>query len=407
MCANNQFKLSKTEYGEGRSSLGKTKRIERQKNEASPEVVLQNLGIQFDQRPLPLEKIFIHELNPRKRREELTLDDPLARSIATVGVLQSVLVHRENGGYGALDGGSRVIAAKMALDADPEAPVRLIPCLITEGLSRRQLIEIAFALNTTSRAMNVLDEVKMIEIALREIVGCEPDKASVRDMERIVPYVGMSVPTIWGRLKIRQLSPVIKDAIGAGEISTGLAVFLASRFDEGDYREAWKRWQDFAADFKRRYGKRPSATASQEFFAGLETAGRVEAAEVARLSSRAPQLDWYMGNKVPAKKGTARPDFSRVEKSRPTDASSQETLFRRLSATFDKLLEVLKLARTLTKQDAQALSPDTLANLISYGRFGGVSIFDVLSDAAKAMGELETFLEHMEKLGHDFGPVKG
>lgn len=355
----------------------------KEKDEVGQQMLLEleKRGIQARLCQLTLNQLEIHRLNPRRRLKEMDERDPFVESIKEVGVVKPLLCHQENGSIGILDGGRRFRGAELAKN------VETVPVVLTWGLDTKQILTITCALNTTSEPMNALDEGEMVKNALREVAGCSPENVTIADLEKIVSVVGMSSPTALGRLKILRLPEVVQLAIEAGDIPLNLAVFLASQFGGKDYLEAWKRWQEFAKDFKERYGRKPPFPDSQLFLSRL--------AEEKKPSLPAP---------VPiAKKGCRTEGGNGRRGKLVSSPGTKNPQFLILSHLKNGLAALEKAITMWNQLPPQQRSPKIFENLVVERKLWGLSPYDVLTHADEMAGELEILLEQAKKEGHDFG----
>ena len=167
---------------------------------------------------------------PRLAMDAAALEE-LAESIRQHGVLQPLLVSRnDNDG----DGGAptyQVIAGGRRLEAARLAGLTQVPVVVKETTAREGL-ELALVENLQRKDLNPLEEA----LAYRRLM----DEFALKQNE-VSERVGRSRSAVANALRLLNLSEEIKDSLAKGEISEGHARALLGLAEESQRRAAWQR----------------------------------------------------------------------------------------------------------------------------------------------------------------------
>ncbi len=146
------------------------------------------------------------ERNPHQPRRGFEREglERLAESIATHGVLQPIIVTETLEGY-------RLVAGERRLRAAAIVGLARIPAIVRQSADRDQL-ELALVENLQRADLNALEEAN----AFRQLVdefGLTQEEVAVR--------VGKARSTVANTLRLLDLEPAVRDAIGDGRLSEG------------------------------------------------------------------------------------------------------------------------------------------------------------------------------------------
>jgi len=152
-----------------------------------------------------IELIRPNRYQPRRRFAENELND-LSLSIKNQGILQPLLVRKDDNGYELIAGERRLRAAKMA-------GLNQVPVVI-KSISDRDMIELTIIENTQREDLNPLETAEAYFRLITEF-DLTQDQAAER--------VGKSRSSVANFLRLRQLSEPIKSSIVEGALSMGHA----------------------------------------------------------------------------------------------------------------------------------------------------------------------------------------
>ena len=176
---------------------------------------------------IPLSKLVAWDGNVRKTDPDAGIDE-LAASIASHGLLQSLVVRKAKGGKFAVVAGRRRLFALQALadaeEIDPDAPV---PCHVVDR--KADAAEISLAENVVRVAMHPADQFE----AFRDLAGRGHSPAD------IAARFGVSETTVLKRLKLARVSPVILAAYRAAEIGLEQVMAFAITDDHAAQERLW------------------------------------------------------------------------------------------------------------------------------------------------------------------------
>lgn len=149
-----------------------------------------------------LEALRPNPSQPRRDFPEESLAS-LARSIATQGVIQPLVVRRARVGYEIVSGERRFRAARLA-------GLRTVPVVVRQ-IDDRRLLEIALVENLQREDLNPIDEALALA-QLEEVVGTQ---------EAVARQVGRSRPAVANALRLLQLTPEVLELVRDGTLSAG------------------------------------------------------------------------------------------------------------------------------------------------------------------------------------------
>jgi ParB family chromosome partitioning protein len=164
------------------------------------------------QQPLdvPLDRIRRNPYQPRTNVEASQLDD-LARSVASHGILQPVLLTRVPDGYQLIAGERRVRAAELA-------GLTSVPAIVRTADEQEQLA-LALVENIQRADLNAMDEAT----AFRQLI----DEFGLTQ-EQVAQRVGRSRPAIANTLRLLSVALPVQEALRDGRLTEGHARALAA-----------------------------------------------------------------------------------------------------------------------------------------------------------------------------------
>ena len=142
---------------------------------------------------------------PRLRFSDDELED-MARSIRQQGIIQPLLVRKDNNGYELIAGERRLRAAK-------KAGLKQVPVLV-KTITDKDMLEMSIIENVQRSDLNPLEEAEAYYRLITEF-GLTQDQAADR--------VGKSRSAVANFLRLRQLPELIKGSIMDGDLSMGHA----------------------------------------------------------------------------------------------------------------------------------------------------------------------------------------
>jgi ParB family transcriptional regulator, chromosome partitioning protein len=162
-----------------------------------------------------------NKYQPRIRFSEEELED-LARSIREKGVIQPLLVRRDEAYFELIAGERRLRAARMA--GLTEVPV------IIRDVSDSEMLELSIIENIQRENLNPIEEAEAYHRLMSEF-NLTQDEASKR--------VGKSRPAVANLLRLRQLPEQIKESVLNGTLSMGHARALLGAETAAQQKTAW------------------------------------------------------------------------------------------------------------------------------------------------------------------------
>jgi ParB family chromosome partitioning protein len=163
-----------------------------------------------------------NRFQPRSAFDEKDLQE-LADSIKTQGVLQPLLVRKDDAGY-------ELIAGERRLRASKRAGLAQVPVVIKQ-VTDDKLLEMSLVENIQRENLNPIEESEAYHRLISQL-NLTQDQASVR--------VGKSRSTIANFLRLRQLPDQIKDSITDGGLSMGHARALLGADNATQQLTAWR-----------------------------------------------------------------------------------------------------------------------------------------------------------------------
>ncbi len=158
---------------------------------------------------IDIQKIFARDDQPRKFFDENKLNE-LAASIKQYGVLQPIIVKRENSSF-------RIIAGERRWRASKIAGLTHIPCIVKEKIEDFTIFEISLIENLQRENLNPIEESdgysKLID-------------AFNYTHEKLAKIIGKDRSYITNSLRLLKLSDKVKNLLIDGTISTGHAKLL-------------------------------------------------------------------------------------------------------------------------------------------------------------------------------------
>ena len=142
---------------------------------------------------------------PRLRFSDNELED-MARSIRQQGIIQPLLVRKDNNGYELIAGERRLRAAK-------KAGLKQVPILV-KTITDTDMLEMSIVENVQRSDLNPIEEAEAYHRLITEF-GLTQDQAADR--------VGKSRSAVANFLRLRQLPGQIKGSIMEGDLSMGHA----------------------------------------------------------------------------------------------------------------------------------------------------------------------------------------
>jgi ParB family chromosome partitioning protein len=164
---------------------------------------------------------------PRKNFDESEMEE-LVNSIKTHGILQPILVSKQDGYYEIIAGERRFRAAK-------KLEMKTVPVMVRE-VEDTEKLELALIENIQRQNLNPIEEA----LAYQELISnfqLTQDEVAVR--------VGKSRPKITNTLRLLHLPQVIQEALRSNIISEGHAKVIAGLEREADQLMLFRRVVDF------------------------------------------------------------------------------------------------------------------------------------------------------------------
>jgi ParB family chromosome partitioning protein len=141
----------------------------------------------------------------------------LATSIASVGVVQPVIVRRIDGGY-------ELIAGERRWRAAQQAGFTVVPAII-RAASDVESLELALVENVVRQQLNPVDEAFALKVLLEDL-GVTQEKLAAR--------VGKSRSAIANKIRLLDLPSPIQESLADGDLSEGHARALLGLGSRGE-----------------------------------------------------------------------------------------------------------------------------------------------------------------------------
>ena len=156
---------------------------------------------------VPVSQIVPNPRQPRTHFDPVELDE-LAESIRTHGVIQPLIVSRNEGGPGYV-----LIAGERRWQASKQAGLATVPVLVRQSTDMERL-ELALIENVQRADLNAIEEAVAFQHLAEEFKLSHEDIAS---------RVGKSRVTVTNTLRLLKLPKVVQSALVEGQISEGHA----------------------------------------------------------------------------------------------------------------------------------------------------------------------------------------
>jgi len=165
---------------------------------------------------LPVSAIRRNPRQPRRVFDPAALAE-LATSIASVGVVQPVIVRRVEGGY-------ELIAGERRWRAAQQAGYTAIPAIVRSA-SDVESLELALVENVVRQQLNPVDEAFALKVLLEDL-GVTQEKLAAR--------VGKSRSAIANKIRLLDLPAPIQESLASGALSEGHARALLTLEGRGE-----------------------------------------------------------------------------------------------------------------------------------------------------------------------------
>ena len=152
---------------------------------------------------LPVDAIRRNPRQPRRALDATALEE-LATSIASVGVVQPVIVRRVDDGYELIAGERRWRAAQMA-------GYTVIPAIVRKA-SDIESLELALVENVVRQQLNPVDEAYALKVLLEDLGVTQ---------ENLAARVGKSRSAIANKIRLLDLPAELQEALASGALSEG------------------------------------------------------------------------------------------------------------------------------------------------------------------------------------------
>ncbi|MCX6830327.1 MAG: ParB/RepB/Spo0J family partition protein [candidate division Zixibacteria bacterium] len=166
-------------------------------------------------RNVPLDMIIPNPMQPRRKFEETSLQE-LAESFKSQGVLQPIIVKKNDNGYILIAGERRYRAARLA-------GLENIPAIIAEEKDESDMLQMALVENLQREDLNPLDAAE----GFRKLM----DDAGLTQ-NQLGSKVGKSRSAVANSLRLLDLPENIKEMIRAGKLTEGHARAILSIDDD-------------------------------------------------------------------------------------------------------------------------------------------------------------------------------
>ena len=193
------------EFAEGMESSGKASTGDSGATEDSSGVV-----------GLPVSAIRRNPRQPRRVFDPAALQE-LATSIASVGIVQPVIVRKVDDGY-------ELIAGERRWRAAQQAGFTVIPAIV-RAASDVESLELALVENVVRQQLNPVDEAFALKVLLEDL-GVTQEKLAAR--------VGKSRSAIANKIRLLDLPAPIQESLASGAVSEGHARALLSLEGRGE-----------------------------------------------------------------------------------------------------------------------------------------------------------------------------
>lgn len=163
---------------------------------------------------IPIEKLNPNPKQPRQNFEKAPLDE-LANSIREKGVIQPILVRKQE------DGEFEIIAGERRWRAAQLAGLKEVPAVVKNS-EDREVLELALIENIQRENLNPVEEAEAYDYLIKKYNMTQGDLAQ---------KVGKERATVANLLRLLQLQPGVRQMVSKGEISLGQAKVLLGLSD--------------------------------------------------------------------------------------------------------------------------------------------------------------------------------
>ena len=163
---------------------------------------------------------------PRRAIEAAALDE-LATSIASVGVVQPVIVRQVEGGY-------ELIAGERRWRAAQKAGYTVIPAIV-RAASDVESLELALVENVVRQQLNPVDEADALKVLLEDLGVTQ---------ENLAARVGKSRSAIANKMRLLDLPADVQEALSTGLLSEGHGRALLGLTERGRQLKLARRAMD-------------------------------------------------------------------------------------------------------------------------------------------------------------------
>lgn len=232
-----------------------------------------------DLRRVPVNQIDVNPFQPRKDFDSEELAS-LARSIATHGVIQPIVVRPFKGRYQLVAGERRLRAAK-------ECGLELIPARVLD-LDDRQTCELALIENLQRRDLNAIEKARAFDGYLKQFGGTH---------DQLAAQLGVDRSSVSNMLRLLELPESVQEAVRSARISFGHARALLAVPDPAEQARIYAQVVDESLSVRQLEalirGERgtPGPAAAPDGSAKPTSAGATRPARSEQDSAPAPALE--------------------------------------------------------------------------------------------------------------------
>ena len=179
--------------------------VEQQKEVKDVNVTTEETKKESGINEIDINKVYANPNQPRKNFDEEALNE-LATSIKTHGVIQPIVVNKQDDGYMIIAGERRWRASKIAgLDT--------VPCVV-KNYTERQIKEIAIIENLQREDLNPIEAARAIKQLMDEYNFTQ---------ETVADRIGISRPNIANTLRLLSLTPDVIKMVEQNKLTAGHA----------------------------------------------------------------------------------------------------------------------------------------------------------------------------------------
>lgn len=170
-----------------------------------------------------IRQIRANRYQPRRQFDADELQ-ALCQSVQEQGVIQPLLVRKDDAGYELIAGERRLRAAKMA-------GLRRVPVII-KTITDRELLELSIIENIQRADLNAMEEADAYQRLIHDFELTQ---------EQVAARIGKSRPAVANILRLRQLPQAVQSDIRKGGLSMGHARALLALKTAGQQISVWQR----------------------------------------------------------------------------------------------------------------------------------------------------------------------